>query len=476
LQLEGSAALDVAASLALSVAELRRTRPDIADRWHELAVFPAGFDTGAAAAVWQQPVAEARDALGVLLSRSMVLYDPAQQRWHLHDLMRDLAGGSRRACRPGGPAGCCPRRHAGHYEGVLAATSDLYLTGGGHVLSALGLYDRERRNIETGQAWAAARAADDPAAARLRVSYSLAGAYVLDRRQHPRQRIAWLEAATAAAREIRDRRGEGTALNNLGIAYAALGETRRAIGLYEQQLVIVREIGDRHGEGNALGNLGTAYANLGETRRAIELYGQRLVIAREIGDRRGEGNALGNLGTAYANLGETRRAIELYGQRLVIAREIGHRRGEGHALGNLGTAYANLGETRRAIELYEQQLVIVREIGDRRGEGNALGNLGVAYAALGETRRTIELYEQQLVIAREIGDRRGEGTRPGQSRQRLCGPRRHPPRHRVARRRLGYLRGDREPQRRGGARGDCEPAARRRDLRWIRRPGSSWRS
>ena len=100
--------------------------------------------------------------------------------------------------------------------------------------------------------------------------------------------------------------------------------------------MIVREIGDRRGEGTALGNLGAAYADLGETRRAIELYEQQLVIVREIGDRRGEGTALGNLGTAYADLGETRRAIELYEQRLVIAREIGDRRGEGTALGNLG--------------------------------------------------------------------------------------------------------------------------------------------
>ena len=83
-----------------------------------------------------------------------------------------------------------------------------------------------------------------------------------------------------------------------------------------RQLVIAREIGDRRGEGNALGNLGLAYAALGETRRAIELYEQQLVIAREIGDRRGEGTALGNLGSAYARLGEPRRAIELYEQRL----------------------------------------------------------------------------------------------------------------------------------------------------------------
>ena len=67
LQLEGAAALDVAASLALSIRELRRTRPETADRWHELAVFPADFDTAAAAAVWDQPIEAADAALGVLL-------------------------------------------------------------------------------------------------------------------------------------------------------------------------------------------------------------------------------------------------------------------------------------------------------------------------------------------------------------------------------------------------------------------------
>ena len=51
--------------------------------------------------------------------------------------------------------------------------------------------------------------------------------------------------------------------------------------------MIAREIGDRRGEGNALGNLGIAYADLGQVEKAIGYYEQRLVIAREIGDRRG---------------------------------------------------------------------------------------------------------------------------------------------------------------------------------------------
>ena len=50
-----------------------------ADRWHELAVFPADFDAAGAAGVWDQQVDAADDTLGVLLSRSMVLFDRTQQ-------------------------------------------------------------------------------------------------------------------------------------------------------------------------------------------------------------------------------------------------------------------------------------------------------------------------------------------------------------------------------------------------------------
>ena len=58
--------------------------------------------------------------------------------------------------------------------------------------------------------------------------------------------------------------------------------------MYEQALAIAREIGDRRGEEVNLGNLGLAYAALGETRRAIAFYEQALAIAREIGDRGGK--------------------------------------------------------------------------------------------------------------------------------------------------------------------------------------------
>ena len=58
----------------------------------------------------------------------------------------------------------------------------------------------------------------------------------------------------------------------------------KAIGFYEQHLAIAREIGDRRGEGNALGNLGVAYTALGQVEQAIGLLEQALQIGQEIKD------------------------------------------------------------------------------------------------------------------------------------------------------------------------------------------------
>jgi len=87
-------------------------------------------------------------------------------------------------------------------------------------------------------------------------------------------------------------------------------------------LAIAREIGDRRGEGAVLGNLGSAYKELGETSRAIQLYEERLTIAREIGDRRGEGNALWNMSLALDQLGERAQAILHAEQALTIYEQI----------------------------------------------------------------------------------------------------------------------------------------------------------
>ncbi len=356
--------VSVEASLNLSYALLS---PEARQVFDQLSVFPASFDAAAEEVICTD---EGHKHLSTLLQLSLAQYNTATKRYSLHDLVR-LFAATRLAPSPAlgegrgeGERTAAQRRHAEYYKNILSAADDLYLQGNEAITRGLAMFDAEWPNIQTGQAWAVAHTAEDPTAAQLCDDYPDAGAYVLTLRLHQRERIRWLEAALKAVRQRKDRSAEGAHLGNLGIAYADLGETRKAIEFYEQILIIHREIGDRRGEGADLGNLGSAYYSLGETRKAIEFYEQALAVMRDIGDKRAEGSILGNLGLAYADLGETRQAIEFYEQHLVIARDIGDRRGEGNASFNMALALDELDEREKAIAHAEAALKIYEQIED----------------------------------------------------------------------------------------------------------------
>ncbi len=362
---EGKEKLEpVEASLRTSYDLLKEEQRSL---WRRLAVFPETFDTSAVAAVWGLEIDETKGHLGELVRSSFTEWKETEERYQLHDLARAFAHKQITIAEKGESQ----RRHAEHFLEVLRSADSLYRNGGQESRLGLNLFDREWSNIRTGQAWAAATFKDVREAAELCNSYPDVGTYCLTLRLNPKERIQWREVGLMAALDLEDRARECRHLANLGLAYADLGETRRALEFYKQQLMIARQIGDRRAEAIALGNLGCVYVDLSENRRALEFHEQHLTIAREIGDRREEGNALGSLGVAYAKLFENHRAIKFFEQHLTIVREIGDRLGEGIASWNLGVTLEKEGDLYRAVDLMKIYVDYLHEISHPEAEMRA---------------------------------------------------------------------------------------------------------
>ena len=100
-----------------------------------------------------------------------------------------------------------------------------------------------------------------------------------------------------------------------------LTDTMKAIGRENPKLAGVI---DRRGEGTALGNLGNANTDLGDARRAIGYYEQALAIRREIGDAMGVASTLFNMALLYAQQGQAARALPLAQQAAQFYAQLGH--------------------------------------------------------------------------------------------------------------------------------------------------------
>jgi tetratricopeptide (TPR) repeat protein len=265
---------DLEAVVALSY---RQLIGDERKYWRMLSVFPTSFRREAALALWELDENTGHDLLSKLNRMSLLDYDEKSERYSLHDLLVDYAllqleDEEEEEAR---------LKHASHYMNVMSVADDLYLKGSDNILLGLRLFDLEWEHIRVGQNWAADNHVKSKVIARLCSNYT-SSMYCIDLRLHPRELISWLGAALLADRYLGDRRGEGNALGNLGLAYAALGDARKAIDFYEQRIVIAREIGDRRGEGNALYNMGLALHGLEEKDRAFELVKAALKIYEAI--------------------------------------------------------------------------------------------------------------------------------------------------------------------------------------------------
>ncbi len=215
---------------------------------------------------------------------------------------------------------------------------------------------------------------------------------------------SWQEALLLY-QQLKDRRGEGTTLKNLGATYMALENYSKAIEYLQSFLVIVQATDDGASEAQALGNLGIAYTELGKYDEAIAFQQKALLLMGKIKDRQGEGQVLGNLGNAYEAVGDYDKAIESYQQSLSISQETKDQFGEATTLGNLGAIYANLGKYDQAIESYKKSLAIAQAISDQVGEASTLNNLGIAHHVKNQLGQALEYYTQSLLLARKNGNR-----------------------------------------------------------------------
>lgn len=332
--------------------------------WRTLAIFPDTFDVTGAAAVWTLHPERALKALHRLMGFELVEGQLATGRYRLHDLKHAFA--AKLLSEPERQA--AQQSHAEYYQSVLHEADALYEQGGDALQRGLGLVTRDWHNIEAGQAWAAAHAAENQAAAELCASYPDAGRYVLELRQPPRERLRWCETALTAAARLGRHKAEGRHLLALGLACLRLGEDTQARNHFERALAIAQEYFDQSSIARALNGLGVLCYQAADLTRALDYHTQALEAARDANDHRAAAQALGGQGLVYAANGASDVAQAVLELELNINREIGDLAGQGHAHFHFALAYEKAGAQSRAVAEAQHALSLLLQVGSTQAE------------------------------------------------------------------------------------------------------------
>jgi CHAT domain-containing protein/Tfp pilus assembly protein PilF len=202
----------------------------------------------------------------------------------------------------------------------------------------------------------------------------------------------------------------GEILNDIGVAYARLGERQRALNNLKRGLKFRQAINDPFGVPRTLRNIGNVYRSLGEFEEAVNYYNQSIqsIMFYRVHNRPEIGLALSGIGGIYSSMGKNQKALECYTQALRYEREHLALSNESLELGNIGWTYFLMGDSRKALDYLNRSLQMSKAIGDRIAEAQTLNNIGRVYDSLGDKQKALEYYHKALPLSRAVSDPSGE--------------------------------------------------------------------
>ncbi|HMN26833.1 MAG TPA: tetratricopeptide repeat protein, partial [Caldilineaceae bacterium] len=219
----------------------------------------------------------------------------------------------------------------------------------------------------------------------------------------------YYETALQHYRALGDRRGEGAALNCLGVLANLQRLYDQARSHFEEALAIHRTIGDRRNEGIDLNNLANVHAVQANYAESDLYLTQSLRLARATGYRAGEVNTLINLGINQADQDHHQAAQAYYEEALPIARAIGYGRALSAVLNNLAWLVATGGEYVRALALYTEAAHYSARGGELNLHCGHLQRMAALKAILGDYASALDLLREAARVALDLGDQRQAG-------------------------------------------------------------------
>ncbi len=204
------------------------------------------------------------------------------------------------------------------------------------------------------------------------------------------------------------------ALNRVGMAYAALSNSQKAIGYYHQSLDIKKNLGDKLSLARTLNNLANAYNELGNYQLALTYLTQSLAIKQELFNQTPTNSAVKtSVALALRNVGVLHRRLNNYAvsrQHFTRSLELFEAVGEQIEIARtrlfLGTVFHEQENYEVALTHYlaSLQLNLAAKKADLDLQAQALNNIGLLYQDQAKFDLALQACTESLKIRAQLGN------------------------------------------------------------------------
>jgi predicted ATPase/DNA-binding SARP family transcriptional activator len=358
-----------------------------------ISIFRGGFPRAAAETI----TGASLRSLSRLADRSLLHYDPARDRYHMHELLRQYA--MEKLAAISGAAAEAHERHLRYYLSfaesiepqLLAVTRPTWLDS----------LEAEHENMRVALEWALHQ---DDAESLARLAATLGVFWGI--RGYLREGEKWLAAALARCAQL-----PPVACARLHFASGWLAFERGDYGTarheYQESHRLMVTAGERGQIAELLDSLSHVAQQQGDFGQAARLAAESLALYQASGDQAGIATCLNRLGRLAELQGDPGQAVQLIERALDLRQQIGDERGMASSLNSLAELARFLGDEDRARQLYARSLSICVRLGDKRCVAGVNHNLGHVALRLGDTGQAMRHFRDSLLIYQELDNTEG---------------------------------------------------------------------